>query len=86
MVYYGWVGQGIDPNLIYDVLRGALMRMPKDYPFRGPKKFTLEKFIYQNKWQGEVEMYSGEEKILLGKKVVYQANYFGGFIDQRSGV
>jgi len=86
MVYYGWVEEGIDPNPIYEVLRGALMRMPKDYPFRGPKKFVLGKFTYQNNWQGEVERYSGQEKILLGKKVIYQASYFGGLIDQRRGI
>ena len=86
MVYYGWVEQGTDPNPIYEVLRGALKNMPKQGPFRGPKKFFLGELHYLNKWQGDVDSYSGEEKIFQGKKLLYQANYRGGLIDQRSGV
>ena len=59
---------------------------PKRHPFRGPKKYQKGKFTYSNSWKGEVDRFSGEEKITQGKKLIYQANYFGGLVDQRRGV
>lgn len=83
MVYYGWVAEGIATDPIYAVLRNALMRMPEDSPFRGPKEFKDGDFIYSNFWNGDVEQYSGEEQITQEGKLVYKANYIGGFVDQR---
>ena len=87
MVYYGWVAEGIEPNPIYSVLRGALMRMPDEAPFRGPKEYKEGERVYSNDWNGDVDRYSGEEQIVdeLGK-LVYRANYFGGLVDQGRGV
>jgi len=86
MVYYGWVAKNTKKDPIYKILRGALSKMPAKYPFRGPKKYKDENFVYENKWKGNLEEYSGEEKITLNKKIVYKANYIGGLVDQRSGV
>lgn len=82
MVYYGWVAKGIKTDPIYAVLKNALMRMPKDAPFRGPKEYKEGKYIYLNKWNGYIERYSGEEKITHEKKLIYKANYMGGLVDQ----
>ena len=86
MVYYGWVAEGVETNPIYGILRNALMRMPEDHPFRGPKEYTEGDFSYSNSWNGELDRYYGEEKILQKGKLVYKANYMGGFVDQRFGV
>lgn len=86
MVYYGWVAEGVESNPVYEVLRNALMQMPEDYPFRGPKEYKEEGFTYTNSWDGEVERFSGEEQITQGEKLIYKANYIGGFVDQRKGV
>ena len=86
MVYYGWVAEGVETDPVYGVLRGALMRMPEDYPFRGPKEYKEEEFTYTNSWEGEVDRFSGEEAITHGGKLVYKANYLGGLVDQRKGV
>ena len=86
MVYYGWVTEGVEPNSVYEILRGALKQMPKEYPFRGPKKYNDDDYGYDNSWKGNVERYSGEEKITHGKQLVYKANYVGGLVDQRKGV
>ena len=86
MVYYGWVVEGVDINLIYDVLRNALMRMPEEAPFRGPREYREGEFTYSNIWTGDIEKYSGEEQISQHKKLVYKANYIGGIVDQRAGV
>jgi hypothetical protein len=86
MVYYGWVAKNTKTDLIYKVLRSALAKMPGKYPFRGPKKYKDESFVYENKWKGNLNEYSGEEKIIENKKIVYKANYIGGLVDQRGGV
>lgn len=86
MVYYGWIVEGVAANPIYAVLRNALMRMPEEAPFRGPKKFTDGEFTYSNVWHGDIERYSGEEQITQKKEVFYRAHYMGGLVDQRQGV
>jgi hypothetical protein len=86
MVYYGWVEEGVETNPVYGILRNALKQMPIDYPFRGPKEYKEDEFIYTNNWQGKVDRFSGEERILQGDKLIYKANYMGGLVDQRKGV
>lgn len=83
MVYYGWIERGTEMNSIYGILRNALMRMPEDAPFRGPKEYKENDFSYTNAWQGDVLRYSGEEQILRNGKLVYKANYMGGLVDQQ---
>lgn len=86
MVYYGWVVEGIETNPVYAVLRRALMRMPEEYPFRGPKEYREDEYVYVNKWTGDIKQFSGEEKISQSGKVVYKANYLGGLVDRRAGI
>ena len=83
MVYYGWVKEGINPDLVYGILREALMRMPDDHPYRGPSKFEKDRLVYENKWVGEPDRYSGEEKIIQNGNIIYKANYFGGWVDMK---
>jgi hypothetical protein len=86
MVYYGWVAEGVETDPVYGVLRNALKRMPETHPFRGPKEYQDGEYVYTNRWEGEVDRFSGEETIEQGGKLVYKANYLGGLIDQREGV
>jgi hypothetical protein len=87
MVYYGWVAEEANPDAVYAILREALMNMPADAPFRGPKEHHKENLTYVNVWNGDVARYSGEEKITDEQgQVLYQAFYRGGLVDQRAGV
>jgi len=86
MVYYGWVKEGIDPNPVYSILRNALKNMPEDAPFRGPKEYKENNFIYTNSWSGDIEKYSGEEKIIQNNTLFYKAHYMGGLVDKRGGL
>lgn len=85
MVYYGWIIEGVTVDPVYSVLRGALMQMPEDAPFRGPREYKQNEFTYSNTWKGSLEKYSGEEQIAQKNKLIYKANYFGGLVDQRRG-
>ncbi len=86
MVYYGWVVEGVEANAVYKVLRNALQQIPEDYPFRGPKEYREGEVVYTNLWDGELSRFFGEEKISDGKRLLYQASYLGGLVDQRRGV
>ena len=85
MVYYGWVSEGISADPIYKVLRNALMHMPDEAPFRGPRELKDGEYMYTNSWSGNVERYSGEEQITQKEKLIYKANYMGGLVDQHQG-
>jgi len=50
MIYYGWVEEGVETDPVYAVLRNALMQMPDDYPFRGPKEYQEGEYTYTNSW------------------------------------
>lgn len=86
MVYYGWVEKGVEADPIYEILRNALKQMPEEYPFRGPKEYKEGDFTYANLWNGDVENFSGEEKVTQDGKLLYKANYMGGLVDKREGV
>ena len=84
MVYYGAVDEKAKNfKEIYGFLMKALLKMPKDHPYRGPKSFKEKDWQYINNWQGEVDQFSGEEKILLKGKLVFWTKYLGGLADRR---
>lgn len=84
MTYYGFVEEGaLDLAPIYSFLQKSLSNIPEDFPYRGPKSFIENGFEYKNEFVGEVDNFSGEEKIMLNGKVVYQAKYNGGFVNLR---
>lgn len=90
MVYYGKViyevevsGRVVEFEEVYEFLKKSLLIMPNDYPFRGPKEFVEGNWKYTNEWIGEVEEFSGEEKIYLNKKQVFGTRYLGGLVDER---
>lgn len=86
MVYYGWISGDTAVDPIYAILRNALMKMPEEYPYRGPKEYGEGGYSYTNSWRGELEQFSGEEKIIQGGKLIYKANYLGGIVDQQRGI
>jgi len=84
MVYYGTVEKEInDFGEIYEFLKKSLLKMPNDYPFRGPKEFVDGEWRYTNEWMGKVEQFSGEEKIYLNEKQVFGTRYLGGLVDEK---
>lgn len=87
MVYYGRVTDStLDKEFVYGFLRKALKLFPENYPFRGPKVFeeTIDgqNLKYENNWQGEIDEFSGEEKIFIDGREIFYTKYSGGLIDQ----
>lgn len=83
MVYYGWVEEGVDHDMVYNVLQNALKQMPLEHPYRGPEKYNEGTYFYTNAWKGDVTQYSGEETISMESNPIYTASYIGGLVDQR---
>lgn len=85
MTYYGKVlVSNTDFKEIYKVLQHALSKIPLDHPFRGPKEFIENNFIYKNEYQGEIDDFSGQETISSSNgEIVFRAQYSGGLICQR---
>jgi hypothetical protein len=81
IVYYG-ADEGKAPGVI-DFLRKALMKIPDDIPVRGPRIFKEGKFRYENKSEGNIEKFTGVEKIYFDGDEVFRTNYAGGLVDQR---
>jgi hypothetical protein len=59
--------------------------MPKEYPFRGPKEYCEMEYTYSNTWSGDIDGFNGKEIITLNDDQIYQADYFGGFVDRHNG-
>ncbi len=62
---------------IYAFLRKALKKIPKDKPFRGPKKLIDKEYKYTNNVQGGIEKFFGEEKIFYKNELIYNLIYNG---------
>lgn len=87
MAYYGRISdKSYDNQIIYSFLQKALKSFPEDRPFRGPKILQEETggkaMKYENNWQGEIDYFSGQEKVFIDDKEVYEAKYAGGLVDQ----
>ena len=87
MTYYGKIrDKSYDNEFIYSFLQKALRLFPENNPFRGPQIFQEEidkkMMRYENNWQGEIDYFSGQEKIFIDSKEIYEAKYAGGLIDQ----
>jgi hypothetical protein len=84
MIYYGSVNKSIkDYKKVYKFLRDALILIPKDKPFRGPKKYVQSDYIYINKFKGKIDNFSGIEIITIKRRKIYRAKYIGGLVGQR---
>ncbi|MFA5165902.1 MAG: DUF5680 domain-containing protein [Candidatus Paceibacterota bacterium] len=84
MTYYGFIEESvIDVMPIYGFLQKSLSAILDDFPYRGPRTFAENNFEYKNDFDGEVDNFSGEEKIIFKGKAVYRAKYCGGFVNVR---
>lgn len=83
MNYYGYIlFPEIKENELYAFLREALMQEFEDIlPIRGPKSFENVSWKYANLPIGELGRFTGKEEIYRDGKLVYVADYHGGFIE-----
>jgi hypothetical protein len=64
----------------FNFLKKCINKMPSNFPARGPRSMIIGKFRYENKWEGDIEGFTGEENIYFnGNKICFR-NYLGGLI------
>ena len=78
-VFGGWA-RGVDLNEAGDALDKALEPGIDRVPFRGPKHFEVDDFIYVHAWEGDMRRFAGYEELFKGGKEQYYARYAGGLI------
>ncbi|MFA6198522.1 MAG: DUF5680 domain-containing protein [Patescibacteria group bacterium] len=85
MTYYGMVDASVSHfEAVYKILQKALSLIPEDHPYRGPKEYSEDGFIYRNTYIGEIDNFYGEETISSADgKEIYKTRYCGGFVNQR---
>ena len=67
----------------FDFLKKCISKIPREFPARGPKKVVEGKWIYENKWKGDIESFVGVENIYYDKNKICFRNYLGGLIKNK---
>ncbi len=81
MVYYGFVHKGMENKEVYSFLIESLSNTTLEMPYRGPVLYKNNEWKYENTIVGEVDNFSGTEKIFKNEICIYEASYIGGFVD-----
>lgn len=82
MVYYGFVHASVQGKEVYPFLIESLSNATREMPYRGPELFGNTVWKYENNLMGDVDNFSGTEKIFKDGICVYEASYLGGFVDR----
>jgi hypothetical protein len=86
MVYHGKVVEGVNADGVYSILRSALSNPDPVSPLRGPiGEYSVNGLVYRNQCKGDLSFFQGSEDIRRESsgEVIYDANYMGGWVDQR---
>lgn len=64
----------------YTFLRKSMLKVPVEYPFRGPKNYKEDDFEYRFEFEGNIKLFNGREDILLNSKEVFFQDVIGGIV------
>lgn len=83
MNYYGYItNPDVSAENVYAILRSALMQEYSDIPpVRGPREYVDGADKYENRVEGGLDRFFGEERISLKGQLVYHCWYHGGSIE-----
>ncbi|HYF83508.1 MAG TPA: DUF5680 domain-containing protein [Clostridia bacterium] len=80
MNYYGEMLVENIPDGFSKCLKGALLMLPLDSPFRGPHVYQSNEYRYECVWKGDMSSFCGEEFIYLEDNLIYELKFHGGYI------
>jgi hypothetical protein len=81
MNYYGKVGAASSkPSVVYQILKDAMLKIDREFPFRGPSKLIKNDYIYENTQSGSIDRFQGKEHISKNGIELYSLNYHGGLM------
>ena len=80
----GWsmnyAGRVTGENFSGDFLKEALLRVPEEEPYRGPREYTGGEYAYHCETEGSFEWFQGKETIDHRGKQIYECYLHGGLI------
>lgn len=73
-------GKVLDDTFSGDFLKAALLLVPEEKPFRGPKVFQEQNYLYHCSSNGTSDWFQGYEEIYYDQNKVYECYFHGGAI------
>lgn len=71
-------GRILDAEFSGDFLKSALLNVPEELPFRGPRLYSAGDYTYHADISGSFDWFSGKEEIFCCSRKVYECLFFGG--------
>lgn len=78
MNYCGFTLVECMPEGFPQFLKGALLHIPAEAPYRGPAEWLAEPFVYRCQWEGQFHCFWGMEWIEWKGQKVYELRFHGG--------
>ncbi len=75
-----YMGRITGDNFSGDFLKEALLRVPFEYPFRGPLRYENGDYLYTMEYSGGFEWFQGKELIFFKGEQIYECYFHGGTI------
>ena len=73
-----YTGRVLSKDFSGDFLKAALLLVPEDMPYRGPKHFQENEYLYTLKVAGDIHWFQGYEEIYYKNSLVYECYFHGG--------
>ena len=75
-----YAGRVTGENFSGDFLKEALLRVPEEEPYRGPREYTGGEYAYHCETEGSFGWFQGKETIDHRGKQIYECYFHGGLI------
>ena len=73
-------GKVLDDTFSGEFLKAALLLVPEEKPFRGPRVFQNQDYLYQCSACGTLDWFQGYEEIHYRQNKVYECYFHGGAV------
>ena len=75
-----YAGRVTGENFSGNFLKEALLRVPEEEPYRGPREYTSGDYTYRCETDGSFDWFQGKETIDYQGKQIYECFFHGGLI------
>jgi hypothetical protein len=76
-----YIGRILSDGFNGDFLKEALLNVPIDMPYRGPREYKNNNYTYKCTVEGDFDWFRGYEEIFNGNIKVYECMFHGGIIN-----
>ncbi len=73
-----YCGRILNESFLGDFLKEALLKVEKEYPYRGPLVYNKGKYSYHCVVDGDIKWFIGYEEIFFNGVKVYECRFHGG--------